>query len=89
MARINEPRHIKPETICIGDTIRVTHTHKDVTKTVVGTVAERHVYNHSTDYVTAAGVTLLNHFRYTPNSHTVTLLDRPTMHVQPTLEGMS
>lgn len=69
-------RYIKPETICIGDVIRVTTKHKDIETSVVGRVARREVYNYSTDYITNEGVTILEHFRYTGSSATVTLLER-------------
>lgn len=83
----NNGRHIKPETICIGDTIRVTWKHKDVTKSNVGVVAKREVWTHSTTYLTAEGAELLTHFRYTPNNETITLLNRPSEQT-PQLEGM-
>lgn len=71
-------RHIKPETIVIGDTIRVTRKHKDVTVSTVGTVADRQHYTHSTEYLTADGVTILEYFRVTDKTVTVTLLNRPS-----------
>jgi hypothetical protein len=83
----SKPRYIKPETICIGDTIRVTRKHKDAEISVVGKVAFRRVFNHSTEYQTEQEQVLLEHFRYTPQKLTVTLLDRPSDHT-PTLPGM-
>lgn len=84
-----QPRNIKPETICIGDTIRVTHTHKDVTKSVVGTVGNRNVYGHSTEYATAEGVVLYTHYRYIPDKgYSIVLLERVALSTLTPLTGL-
>jgi len=86
MRKSSPIRHIKPETICIGDVIRVTHKHKDVEKSVVGKVAKRDHYPRSTEYTTAEGVVLLEHFYATPQKVTVTLIQRNETLI--TLPGM-
>lgn len=84
MRKTQTVRYIKPETICIGDVIRVTRKHKDVEISTVGRVANRQVYNYSTDYVTADGVTLYEHVRYAPiQKVTVTLIERPADKLEP------
>lgn len=70
-------RYIKPETICIGDVIRVTEKKRDTTVSVVGTVAKRERGRNYTEYVTAEGVTLLETYTHDDRKYTVTLLDRP------------
>lgn len=76
MRNTQKPRYIKPETICIGDLIRVTRKHKDVEISVVGKVASRQHFPRSTEYQTANGYVLLEQFYSTPEKVTVTLLHR-------------
>lgn len=76
MRNIQKPRYIKPETICIGDLIRVTRKHKDVEISVVGKVASRQHFPHSTEYQTVEGYVLLEQFYTTPEKVVVTLLQR-------------
>lgn len=74
--RCGQPHYIKPETICIGDVIRVTRKYKDVEISEVGKVASRQHFSHSTEYQTAEGHVLLEQFYSTPQKVTVTLLQR-------------
>lgn len=59
MRKIQTERYIKPETICIGDTIKVTTKEMDTEVSRVGRVARRLHYNQITEYITAEGVSLL------------------------------
>lgn len=75
-----QPRYIKAETICIGDTIKVTYPAKgirDIEKTLTGTVATRDRQPpYTTVYYTGNNQVLLQHvIGYTPN-YRITLLNR-------------
>jgi len=69
-------RYIRPETICIGDIIKVSWNHKDVIKSIQGEVAHREHYTHSTEYSTAEGQVLCTHWRYQKPDFRVTLILR-------------
>ena len=77
-----EPRYIKPESIHIGDTVRIVWEVDDTERTATGKVAKREHYGATTGYYTASGVEL---FMYNPGQvpfivgatiKHVTLLDR-------------
>lgn len=54
MARINstfKARYIRPENICIGDTIRWTESYRDVQRSVVGVVARKEYDGEGTRYI--------------------------------------
>lgn len=72
----NTARYIKPETICVGDVIRVTEKRQDVEVSTVGTVARRNYGTNFTEYVTEQGVTLLEVYTFDDRKIRVTLLDR-------------
>jgi len=82
-------RYIKAETICIGDTIKVQSTDRDLLTCKFGIVARREHYPNSTDYETSAGITLLTVFAdgYKAYDHIVLLHRKATD--QPTLEGIN
>lgn len=78
MARVHpEPRYIRPETIDIGDTIRVTFPkHQGMTNSITGTVAKREEHGMRRHMLTEEGGRLLV---WEPGKHEnfrVTLLDR-------------
>jgi hypothetical protein len=83
MRKTQTVRYIKPETICIGDVIRVTRKFKDTEQSVVGRVADRQQHTYSTEYSTAEGVVLYEHFRFNQQKVTVTLLERPLSNLTP------
>ena len=56
--------------------IRVSRKHKDVEISIVGKVASRQQFSHSTEYQTADGYVLLEQFWSTPDKVVVTLLQR-------------
>lgn len=75
-----EPRYIRPEVICIGDTIKVTYPATDtvdVERSTVGTVHSRdRVPPFQTMYYTANNVLLLHHVLNVKPDYRITLLDR-------------
>lgn len=79
MSAIDKPKYIKPESICIGDTIIVRNEMQDSVVSYTGTVNTRHHYSHTTEYATAQGVVLLAcHADGTtaPPNCTITLVNR-------------
>lgn len=81
---MNKARFVKPEQLCIGDTIRVTWKETDVERSVVGKLAHREHMMRSTLFTTKDGVTLFIRYGSTENAvavgseaiATITLLDR-------------
>jgi len=69
-------RHIKPESIQIGDTIKVDKPFQDSIVSHVGIVAKREHLGDFTEYRTVQGVILLEHNRRMPEKVKVTLLKR-------------
>jgi len=91
MARRNtiEPRYIKAETICLGDTIKVTFPpddDMDMERTYVGTVASRdRIPPFRTVYHTAKNAVLLHHVIGETPKYRITLLDRAELPATPQL----
>ena len=84
------PSYIRPETVHVGDTIRVTWKVDDTERTIVGTVAYREYQGASRVLSTASEHELL---RYIPgneprNRVTVTLLHPSKDRSEPTLFDM-
>ena len=77
MTSTNKARYIKPETICIGDLIKVTRKHKDVEISEVGRVADRQHAGRFTSYLTAEGHEIVEAIAGVPYTRKITLLDRP------------
>jgi hypothetical protein len=77
MTRATPPvRYIKPESIQIGDTVKVSKPFQDAIVSTVGIVAKRDHVGDFTEYLTAQGVLLLEHNRRMPEKVKVTLLNR-------------
>ena len=74
-------RYIKPETICIGDKIKIRFSTGDMEQTRTGTVAKREHFGRNTSEVrTAEGYVLLEWFTdgtTSPPNAVVTLIHRP------------
>lgn len=82
-------RYIKPVSIRIGDTIKVTETWLDAEVIKIGKVAKRENYTHHTEYMTTSGIVLVTHWRTGVENgpkHTITLLKRE--HNVSEIEGM-
>jgi hypothetical protein len=69
-------RYIRPESIQIGDTIKVDKPFHDSIVSHVGIVAKREHLGDFTEYRTVKGVILLEHNRRMPEKVKVTLLKR-------------
>lgn len=76
MTRTNKARYIKPETICIGDLIKVTRKFKDAEISEVGRVAYRDHEGRYTDYLTSEGYLLVQLIAGVTYPRKITLLDR-------------
>lgn len=74
MSRATLPRHIKPETIHIGDVIRVRTETGDLERSVVGKVASRDHEGAATVYRTQGGEEILRYIRENSRSFVVTLI---------------
>jgi hypothetical protein len=89
MTRGMDARYIKAETICIGDTVRVSHDELDSTVSIVGVVGKRERRGRETEYFTTGGRLLLTTiYGATARTRTITLLDRVVTNTQTELEGM-
>lgn len=77
---IDQPRYIKAETICIGDTLKITYPAngiRDIEKTYVGTVNSRdRIPPLTTLYYTANNQLLLQHIIGVTPDYRITLLNR-------------
>jgi hypothetical protein len=80
------PRHIRPENLQIGDTIRVTWSFKGIERSHTATIAERSYSGQDRIYSTAEGATIFSWNPSLPHP-TITLLARAG-EVQPTLFDM-
>lgn len=84
-----EPRFIRPETIDVGDTIRVTFKKNDgIEMSLVGTVARREDHGAMRQMITAEGGIILAWSPGEARNVRVTLLDRAP-HVAPALFDMN
>lgn len=80
------PRYIKPETVMIGDTLRVTRKEGDVTYSKTGTVASRAYEGAFRAYYSAEGHELLR-WRPDQTTPTVTLIHRVEQSTAVPLDG--
>lgn len=75
-----QPRYIKAETVCIGDTIKVTYPateQNDIARSYIGTVASRNrLPPFVTEYNTAKDQVLFSHVIGEKPTYRITLLDR-------------
>lgn len=69
-------RYIKPESICIGDLIKVSWAAYGVSTSRVGVVARRDVLVHTTEYRSKEDGLLVRHIRYEKPNFVVTLIAR-------------
>ena len=82
------PRYIKPETIRIGDVIRVTHHDEDAEYGVKGRVMAREHATEGTFWKTATDKILLYRDRAMNTGATVTLIESAAELENVTLEGL-
>jgi hypothetical protein len=77
MSRTLPPvRFIKPDSIQIGDTIKVDKPFQDSIVSHIGIVAKREHLGDFTEYRTTQGVILLEHNRRMPEKVKITLIKR-------------
>jgi len=70
-----KPRYILPETIHVGDVIRITTKRDDIERTTVGKVASREHEGAATVLRTEAGHEIIRYIHENARSFKVTLLD--------------
>jgi len=80
-------RQIKPENICIGDTVRWTTKQGDMTVSNVGKVARKEHYPQFTQYETSEGMLIGTYWRDNLTKPRITLLQPAPQNADQPLES--